>query len=69
MQTPDCIYDFCRVDSAALFVEPCLFPKISKEFTSVEKIDNEIELGLCLKSVMEVHNVWVLNFLQDIALS
>jgi len=40
--------------------------KVEEEFTTVDVIEDEIELIFCLKSVMEIDNERVFNLLKDL---
>mmetsp|Transcript_32189 Transcript_32189/g.49219 ORF Transcript_32189/g.49219 Transcript_32189/m.49219 type:complete len:228 (+) Transcript_32189:573-1256(+) len=69
MQTTNCFYHFCSVQFSPLFAELALLAEVGEEFSSVEEVDEEVELGFGLESVAEANDVRVLDFLEDVSLS
>jgi hypothetical protein len=67
VKTPNGVNNFCGVDLSPLFVEPLFLPEVGEQFSSVQEIDNKVKLCLGLEGVVKPHDVWVLNFFQNVS--
>lgn len=61
--------NLCCVQFCALLREPLLFSQISKEFTAIQKVDEEVEFAISLECVMQANDVRVLDLLKNVSLS
>jgi hypothetical protein len=68
MQTVYCQEDLCRVKSCALLIEAAFPPQMREELSSVQEVNDEVELLGSLKGVVELHDEGVRYFLEDLSL-
>ena len=61
--------NLCSVQFCALLREPLLFSQISKEFTAIQKVDEEVEFAISLECVVQTDDVRVLDLLKNVSLS
>lgn len=61
--------NLCSVQFCALLREPLLFSQISKEFTAIQKVDEEVEFAISLECVVQANDVRVLDLLKNVSLS
>ena len=57
------------VDLCPLFAKLLVFPQVSKKFSSVQEVNNEVKFSLSLEGVVQPNNVRIFDFLKDISLS
>lgn len=68
MEVGQSLDEFSSVDPDSLFREPLFLPEVGEEFSSVDEVEDEVELGLRLEGVVQTHNVMTLCFLKNISL-
>lgn len=69
VKTSDSINHFSGVDFGSSFAKLTFFSKIGEHFSTVQKVDKEVQFGLRLESIMETHNIWVLDLFENISFS
>ena len=67
MKITNGVNDLSCVNLGTGFVESLFFSKICEELTAIQEIDDEIQLGVSLKSVMETHDIWIFNFFENVS--
>ena len=60
---------FSGVYLCSLFVKSLFFPQVCEKFTSIKEIDDKIEFRICLECIMQAHNIWILDFFQNVSFS
>jgi len=62
--------NFCNIETNLLFGEVIRFVQMRKEFSSLDKLKNNVELLRCLECIMHRYQKWAVNdFLQNLSLS
>jgi hypothetical protein len=69
VQVADRFDQFGCVDLGPLLRKSLLLSQISKELSSVEKVDDEVQLCCRLKCVVQGYYVWAFDSFQDISFS
>lgn len=68
VQTADGVNNFRGVNLGSLFGKPLLLAQVSKHFSSVEEVDDEVKFGLGLEGEVQSDDVGVLDLLEDVTL-
>lgn len=69
MECFNCADYFCRIEASSFLRELHISSQMPEQLASIEKVHDEVQFFICLKSVMQVNNERVLNLLQDFPLS
>ena len=57
-----------RIQLGTLFLEPLLFSQVCEELTAIQEINEEVQLTIGLESIVQAHNVRVLDLLKNVSL-
>ena len=57
------------VEACPSLTELLIFTQMVEQLATVEEIHDEVELGRCLESVVQLDNEWTVNLFQDISFS
>lgn len=60
--------EFGRVETSLLLIETASLPQMEEELPAIDEIHHEVQLRLCLKGVVELHQEVVRNLSQDLLL-
>ena len=69
MQTSKSLDHLCRVYFCSILIESLFFSQICKHLSSIEEVDNEVQLGLCLECIVKSDNIWILDLLKNVSFS
>ena len=69
MQCFNSTNNLSSIQLCSLLREPLLFPQVCKQLTAIQKINEEVQLGLSLESIVQANNVGVLYLLENVSLS
>lgn len=61
--------DLGSVQFRTHLMELLLFPEVREQLTSVEEVDEEVQLSIGLEGKVKPDDVWVLDLFEDVSLS
>lgn len=61
--------NLCCVQFCSLLIKSLLFSEVCKEFTTIQEVDEEVQLALRLESIVQSNNVRILDLFEDVSLS
>jgi len=65
MQAFKCTNDLCCIEPSPFLWKFDFFPKVPKEFTSIEEIQDKIQLIIRLKGIVKVDDKRILDLFQN----
>lgn len=60
--------ELCCVEACAPLAKFLVLPQMVEQFTAVQKVHHEVELGRCLESVVQLHDEWTVDLFEDVSL-
>ena len=69
MQTAEAFNKLSCIETSPSLAELLVLSQVVKQRASIQEVHYKIELGWRLESVVQFHNEWTVDFLQDISLS
>ena len=62
-------YDLSCVEFCPRLMELLLLSEVGEELTTVQEVNEEVQLAIGLEGKVQSHDVWVLDFFQYVSLS
>ena len=69
MQAAEAFNKLGCIEAGPSLAELLVLSQVVKQLAPVQEVHHKIELGWRLESVVQFHNEWTVDFLQDISLS
>ena len=68
METAEAFHELCGIEASPPLAKLLVLSQVVEQFAAIQEIHHEVKLGWGLESVMQFHNEWTVDFLQDISL-